>query len=368
MLQGQRLFSQEQLPGINSLLSWRPEPLNLPQTQMAQGIPGQSPHPLPSPVFSCPPGTSGVPQTQQASAPAGPQNSSYPQQVKTEQQQLNWQANVSPTSMPIDAPSPQGLGVSAGPPPPQGANQAMIMAQQHSRRGSLPVLTPSRTFDLDPFALSHYYQYWHPIFPILPDGPNGLHQLLALAPAVAPWLIAAINGQLFAMPIDSQQCANDTQRAVQLMALMFIYLRTLDYTWLGAVIANALVIKNGGGGHGPRLYSIALVFDRLHSITHHYPRLISDPAAEVSPAADSAGSTSPNPKPILEPMLRELKLLELANKECFTPPPEPYEPAMAAFWWLGNVSGSPSAKSELARLLPALVDTPVAGFMRKALS
>ncbi|PRT54641.1 hypothetical protein B9G98_02261 [Wickerhamiella sorbophila] len=227
---------------------------------------------------------------------------------------------------------------------------------QHGRRGSLPVLTPTRGFDVDPFALSHYYQYWHPIFPILPNCPNSLHQLLALAPAIAPWLIAAINGQLCAMPIDPQQCVNDTQRAIQLMALMLIYLRTLDYTWLGAVVANAIAIKQNGGGHGARLYYIALVFDRLHSLTHHYPQLIRDDGASTSP------------KTVTEPMQRELKLLELANKECYTPPPEPYEPAMAAFWWLGNLDGSPSAKTELSRLLPALLETPVAGFVRKALS
>lgn len=218
------------------------------------------------------------------------------------------------------------------------------------------MLTPTRGFDVDPFALSHYYQYWHPIFPILPNCPNSLHQLLALAPAIAPWLIAAINGQLCAMPIDPQQCVNDTQRAIQLMALMLIYLRTLDYTWLGAVVANAIAIKQNGGGHGARLYYIALVFDRLHSLTHHYPQLIRDDGASTSP------------KTVTEPMQRELKLLELANKECYTPPPEPYEPAMAAFWWLGNLDGSPSAKTELSRLLPALLETPVAGFVRKALS
>lgn len=223
-----------------------PSPMLAPHTPNSPQVHAMSPGPMPHSHHQVAPAPHPNP-------PVQPRRPSLP---NSERPQINMSALAEMATYPGNAPKPHG---------------PRTFGNSHHRHsinlGHINISQPvqSGLEDIDPMALNQYYCFWHPIFPVLPDTYSELASLIREAPTQGHWLAAVLNGTATAVPIEPAN--SGPARTVQLMVLLFVYLRTIEPTWLGAAAANAMTIARDGTMVGHRLHCITAALDQIHAAT-----------------------------------------------------------------------------------------------------
>lgn len=207
---------------------------------------------------------------------------------------------------------------------------------------------------LNEAKLRWYYTCCHPIFPILPGNMEELHAYLAFTPC-ADWLVSVINGTARSAPVDPHTAKTTEGQTMQLMALLLLYLQTLDFTWLGAAVGNILAFNsfNTPSNHANRLYMVVAVLDRIHSaVFNTQPMLAHVPKSYSSCAPEQ-----------VKQMARLLGVY-MDEDEGQSPPPEPSQDPLNETIYLLSHTKSPNSVRRLKELLPEMESTPIGLYMR----
>jgi len=153
--------------------------------------------------------------------------------------------------------------------------------------------TPPPQYDTGLHGISHgalmsYYTFVHPTFPLLPDLVADLDEMLSAAGPAKEYLVAALNeldekmehsaGVVVPLGIGSMSPPghrNSTVREVHFIALMLMFMRTMDAAWLGAGGAMCAELLNDAHcTRAKQLVAVLVACDCIRSTLFDFPSLL----------------------------------------------------------------------------------------------
>lgn len=217
-----------------------------------------------------------------------------------------------------------------------------------------PIWRPIQT-SVNEEKLNEYYKHCHPVFPILPDTLNELNEFLSFMPC-SDWLISVINGTARTAPVDPHSAMTPQGHTMQLMALLLLYLQTLDFMWLGAAVGNILALNSysAPSQHSKRLYTVVAVLDKIHSMVFKTEPML----ARV-----------PRPYALYAPeRIRKIALIlgiDMCEDNMRSPPPEPTDDPISEVIYLLSHAKQHNVIQKLKDLLQTMEKTPLALYIHR---